>query len=170
MKKLILLSAFAFVLTITIGFFIANVNAEESKFRVTNYLVKMEYIPVADVDKHVVGTYERRGIAVFENGEVAAYHTIGTFDFVDANGPFHGYSTSTYKDGSTTITKYDATMTKESGNMPKLKGKGDYIKGTGKYEGIKGTVSFTGEYITPYNKETKGDIVVNASSSYTLPK
>jgi hypothetical protein len=170
MKKLILLSAIAFVISITIGFFITNVNAEESKFRVTNYLVKMEYTPVTDVDKHVVGTYERRGIAVFENGEVAAYHTLGTFDFVDSNGPFHGYTTLTYKDGSTTMLSYDAIMTKESGNMPTLKGKGDYIKGTGKYEGIKGTVSFTGDYITPYNKETKGDIVVNASSSYTLPK
>jgi hypothetical protein len=122
------------------------------------------------VDKHVVGTYERRGIALFENGEIAAYHTLGTFDFVDSNGPFHGYDTFTYKDGSTTMTKYDAIMTKESGDMPKLIGKGVYIKGTGKYEGIKGTVSFTGYYITPYNKETKGDIVVNASTSYSLPK
>lgn len=67
MKKLILLYAFAFVISITIGFFITNVNAEESKFRVTHYLTNVEYIPVPDVDKHVVGTYERRGVAVFEN-------------------------------------------------------------------------------------------------------
>ena len=73
MKKLILLSAFAFVILTTIGFFITNVSAEESKFRCTNYLTKVEYIPVPDVDKHVVGTYERRGIAVFENGEIASY-------------------------------------------------------------------------------------------------
>ena len=64
-----------------------------------NYLTNLEYLPVADVDKHVVGTYERRGIALFENGEIAAYHTLGTFDFVDSNGPFHGYDTLTYKDG-----------------------------------------------------------------------
>jgi hypothetical protein len=170
MKKIFLLSVTAVVLTITIGFFIANANAEESNFRVTNYLTKLEYIPVADVDKHVVGTYERRGLAIFENGEVAAYQTIGTYDFVDYNGPFHGYSTMTYKDGSTTVAKYDATMTQESGKMPTFMGKGEYLKGTGKYEGIKGTISFTGEYITPYNEKTKGDIVVDNKASYTLPK
>jgi hypothetical protein len=170
MKKLFLLSVTAVVLTITLGFFITNVNAEESKFRVTNYLVKMEYTPVADVDKHVVDTYERRGIAVFENGEVAAYHTLGTFDFVDSNGPFTGYATLTYRDGSTAMTRYSGNMTKEPEKLPRYTGKGEYIKGTGKYEGIKGTVSFTGEYITPYGKETKGDSIVINKASYTLPK
>ncbi|MFY9705792.1 MAG: hypothetical protein WCA42_13095 [Desulfobacterales bacterium] len=170
MKRLNLLPILAFVLSITIGFFITNVNAEESIYRVTNYLTKLEYIPVADVDKHIVGTYERRGVAVFENGEIATHHTIGTFDFVDSNGPFQGYSTMTFKDGSTTIDKYDATMTKESGKMPTLKGKSEYIKGTGKYEGIKGTITFTGEYLTPYNEKTKGDIILDASRNYTLAK
>ena len=49
--------------------------------------------------------YERRGVAIFKNGETAAYHTRGTWDFVDKNGTFQGYSTLTYKDGSTTITE-----------------------------------------------------------------
>jgi hypothetical protein len=170
MKKLILLSVLAFVFLFTIELFITNVNAEESIYRVTHYLINLEYIPVPDVDKHVVGTYERRGVAVFENGEIATYHTIGTFDFVDYNGPFQGYGIMTYKDGSTTIEKYDATMTKESEKMITLKGKGEYIKGTGKYEGIKGTSTFTGEYLTPYNEKTKGDIIVDASRNYTLAK
>ena len=152
------------------SFFITNVNAEESNYRVTNCLTKLEYIPVADVDKHILGTYERRIVELFENGEVATYHTIGTFDFVDYMGPFQGYVTFTYKDGSTIIEKYDATMTKESGNMLKFNGKRDYIKGTGKYEGIEGTITFTGEYLTPYNEKTKGDIIVDASSNYTLAK
>jgi hypothetical protein len=170
MKKLFPLSILTIVLAIIIAFITTTVNAEESNYRVTHYLIKLEYIPVADVDKHVVGTFERRGVALFENGEIATYHTIGTFDVVDSNGPFQGYSTMTYKDGSTTIDKYDATMTKESGKMPTFKGKSEYIKGTGKYEGIKGTITFTGEYLTPYNEKTKGDIIINASRNYTLAK
>lgn len=83
---------------------------------------------------------------------------------------FQGYSTITYKDGSTTITKYTGNMSKESGNLETYSGKGEYIKGTGKYEGIKGNLSFDGYYVTPYNKETQGDAVINAKGSYTLPK
>lgn len=51
-----------------------------------------------------------------------------------------------------------------------MKGKGEFIKGTGKYEGIKGNVSFTGGYVTPFGKETKGDSVMNVTANYTLPK
>lgn len=170
MKRLILLSIFAFVFSFTVGLITTNVNAEESKFTITSYLTKMEFTPVADVEKHVLGTYERRGVTIFDNGEITTYYTIGTYDFVDSVGPFKGYTILTYNDGSTAISKYDAIMTKEAGKMPKLKGKGEYIKGTGKYEGIKGTLSFTGEYITPYNKETKGDMIVYGSSNYTISK
>jgi hypothetical protein len=39
------------------------------------------------------------------------------------------------------------------------------------YEGIKGKVSFSGKYVTPYTKDkTKGDMVVEVISTYTLPK
>jgi hypothetical protein len=47
---------------------------------------------------------------------------------------------------------------------------GEWIKGTGKYEGMKGNFSYNGYYITPYNKETKGDVVINVKGSYTLSK
>jgi len=47
---------------------------------------------------------------------------------------------------------------------------GEWIKGTGKYEGMKGNFSYSGYYITPYNKETKGDVVINVKGSYTLSK
>jgi hypothetical protein len=66
--------------------------------------------------------------------------------------------------------KYSGNMTTEGENLPTLKAKGEYVKGTGKYEGIKGNVTIEGKYITPYNKETKGDAVFNQKASYTLPK
>jgi hypothetical protein len=48
-------------------------------------------------------------------------------------------------------------------------GKGEYIKGTGRFQGIKGSSTFSGKYITPYGKETKGDVVMDVTGTYTLP-
>ena len=140
------------------------------KIKITSYITKIEVIPVPDVKGHIVGVYERRGVAVFEDGEAAAYHTRGTFDYIKKNGPFQGYTQLTYKDGSTTMVKYQGTLTLPQGKkLPSLKGKGEYIKGTGRFKGIKGSVSFSGKYITPYSKETKGDIFVDHTATYTLP-
>jgi len=55
------------------------------------------------------------------------------------------------------------------GKLPLIKGEGKYTKGTGRFKGIKGTISFTGRYITPYSKETKGDMYIEVTSTYTLP-
>jgi len=170
MKKFILLSVLAFIFSFTFGLYPDNAKAEDVEYQVIDYLVRVDFIPIPDVDKHAVGTYERRGVAIYKDGQTAAYHSEGTWDFVDSNGPFTGYTTLTYKDGSTAMIKYSGNMTKEPEKLPKYTGKGEYTKGTGKYEGIKGTVSFTGEYVTPYGKETKGDSIVNNKASYTLPK
>jgi len=170
MKRLFIMSIIAFVFSFTIGFSSTDVNAEDVEFQVASYIVNFEFLPVPDVDKHAIGTYERRGVAIFKDGETAAYHTRGTWDFIDSNGPFQGYTTLTYKDGSTASSKYTGTMKKEPEKLPTYTGKGEWIKGTGKYEGIKGNFSYDGYYITPLNKETKGDVVINVKGSYTLQK
>jgi hypothetical protein len=170
MKRLFITSTIVFSLMVLLGFSLNIANAEDIEYKVTSYIVNVQMVPVPDVEKHAVGMYERRGVAIFKDGETAAYHTRGTFDFVDANGPFQGYSTLTFEDGSTSTMKYSGTMTKESGKLPSYKGKGEYINGTGKYEGIKGNLTWEGNYVTPYNKETKGDVIVNAKGTYTLPK
>jgi len=170
MKKLFLLSILTIVLAITIGFFPKDASAEDVEYQVINYLVGVNFIPVPDVEKHAIGTYERRGVAIFKNGETAAFHTRGLWDFVNHNGVFNGYQTLTFPDGSTNMIKYSGNMTTEGEDLPTLKAKGEYVKGTGKYEGIKGNVTIEGKYITPYNKETKGDAVFNQKASYTLPK
>ena len=170
MKKLILLSVITFVFSFTFGLYPNNAKAEDVEYQVVNYLDGVNFIPVPDVEKHAIGTYERRGVAIFKNGETAAFHTRGLWDFVDHNGVFNGYQTLTFPDGSTNTIKYSGNMTKEGENLPTLKAKGEYVKGTGKYEGIKGNVTIEGKYITPYNKETKADAVFNQKASYTLPK
>ena len=62
-------------------------------------------------------------------------------------------------------------MTKEGGLLPKVSGTGSYISLTGRFEGIQGDITFTGEYLTPYDTEkgTLGDLVVDITFNYTLP-
>ncbi len=171
MKKIIQVSILALVLSVTFGLFATQAKAETVKSTVTSSLAKVELVPVTDVKGHMVGLYERRGVAVYENGDVGAYHTRGTFDFTNSNGPFQGYSEITFEDGSMTIIKYQGTMRKAEGQkLPDFSGKGEYIKGTGRFQGIKGNMSFNGRYITPYTPDkTKGDVFINATASYTLP-
>lgn len=170
MKRLIVVSILAFVVSVTFGFSITDAVAKTVKYKTTTYLVKVEAIPVPDTEKHAIGIYERRGVAIFENGEVAAYHTRGIFDFTKGKGMFQGYSETKYKDGSTTMVKYEGSMAVIKKDRT-FSGKGEYIKGTGRFEGIKGNTSFSGKYITPYTKDkTKGDTLIDGTGTYTLSK
>ena len=53
----------------------------------------------------------------------------------------------------------------------KVSGKGTYVSGTGRFEGIQGDITFTGKYVTPYDKEKGmlGDLIVDVISDYNLP-
>jgi hypothetical protein len=146
--------------------------AETVKFKLSTYLVKLEWSPVGDAEGHVIGFFSRRGLAFIENGEVATYSNRGTFDYTKGEGSYEGYSKLTYEDGSTTVQKFKGTATKIEGTKYKSsKGTGEYIKGTGRFEGIKGTVSFAGKNIMPYSKEkgTCGDSYYDVTGKYTLP-
>ncbi len=67
----------------------AGAKTVKVKYKITGYLIKVEWIAVPDVKKHVVALYERRGAAIYENGENAAYHTRGTSDSIKGQGSFH---------------------------------------------------------------------------------
>jgi hypothetical protein len=170
MKRAIAASIVALVLLVTVGLFVTRAEAETVKYKIITYVTKMEMVPVPDVENHFIGGFERRGVAIFENGETAAYHTWFTWDVVSGQGgSFRGYSRLSFADGSTSMIKYEGTQTGEK--LPSGKGTAEYIKGTGRFEGIKGNVSFTTKSLTPYTKdETKGDMIVEATATYTLPK
>jgi hypothetical protein len=142
--------------------------AKTVKYKIIAPLTKLEWIAVPDVEKHMITLYERRGVVIYENGETAAYHTRGTADIIKGLGSFHGYSDVLHKDGSTAMFEYTGTLTLAPGDkMRTIKGEGKYIKGTGRFEGVKGK----GKYVTPYTKDgTKGDIVLDGTATYTLPK
>jgi hypothetical protein len=149
----------------------ADAKTVKGKHKIVAPLTRVEWIAVPDMEKHVIVLYERRGVAIFENGETPAYHTRGTSDTIKGQGSFHGYSDYLFKDGSTIISEYTGTLTLAPGEkLRTIKGEAKYIKGTGRFEGIKGKASFIGNYVTPYTKdETKGDAIMDVTATYTLP-
>ena len=149
----------------------AEAKTVKANHKVFGYLTKVESVAVPDVEEHVVILFERRGAAIFENGETAAYCTRGTTDSIKGHGKFNGYSDYLFKDGSTIITEYTGTITlPPGGKLHSLKGESKYIKGTGRFEGIKGKTSFSGKYVAPYTTDkTKGEFVIDVTGTYTLP-
>jgi hypothetical protein len=143
------------------------------KYHCTSHTTKLEYVVLPDVEGHVVGVFERRGLDIFET-EVAAIVERGTFDKIkNVKTTFQGYAQVTFEDGSTIIHKYQGTLVPSAGEKLEVYKdcKGKYLEGTGRFEGIKGEFTFTGRRITPYTKDkTKGDTWIEITGTYTLPK
>jgi hypothetical protein len=79
--------------------------AETMKCRVINQFIYLERLPVGDVEEHILGLFSRKGLASFENGEVATWTNWGTQDLVKGKGPFQAYQKFIFEDGSTIVAK-----------------------------------------------------------------
>jgi len=148
----------------------AQAGEKTVKYKMVAPITKMDFIPIPDMKGHIVGDVERRGVAIYENGETAAYHAMIIFDAShEQDGTWEGYGELSFEDGSMTITKSKGTII--IGKPRLVKGTGKYIKGTGRFEGIKGELSYDCKWATPYTKDTtKGDLVCDVTTTYTLPK
>ena len=147
----------------------AGEKTEKLKGRVVSQLTKVHVIKVGDVEGHIIGIYERRGLN-FINGEVASYKTCGTFDSTKGKGTFKGNGIVTYKDGSTTVSKTQGTSERQEDGTTIGKGTFSYIRGSGRFAGIKGDGSYTFKHYTPFTKDkTKSDSVVDYTVTRTLP-
>lgn len=171
MKKGIMTLVLTLLLVVGLGIFAPQTRAKELKWKIISHLTKVLYIPVGDAEGHGVLVFERRGVVIFKNGEVAANLARGTFDCTKNIGPGVVYSRDTFKDGSTTWSKSEFTQTIPPGKkLPYIEGKGEFIKGTGRFKGIKGSFTYKGPYITPFTPDkTKGDEIIECIGTHILP-
>jgi hypothetical protein len=74
------------------------------------------------------------GTAFFKDGRIAFKDFVYSHDLMKGSGPFFGYSTYTFEDGSSLVTRFDGKY--EAGKPLH----GDYmiLSGTGKYAGREG--------------------------------
>ena len=148
----------------------ARAKSEKVEGRSFTQITRIHVIKVGDVDGHVIGVFERRGLGSV-NGEVAKYLNRGMFDYIKGKGTAEGYTTYTFEDGSTTVAKFQGTVTPTKDKRSTAKGTYSYIGGSGRFEGIKGGGSWTVMRYTPYTaEETKGDVIVNFTGTRTMPK
>ena len=145
--------------------------AETLKIKVSSYSTQVEVIQVGDMEGHIIMPHTRRGLAFFENGDVATYTFWGTADLIKGKGTADGYTMLTFDDGSTIVYKVKAIWEPGPRGLAVGKGTGEFTKGTGRYEGIKGDLIWSGKYYTSYSKEkgTLGDSVLESTITYTLP-
>ena len=173
-KKSMILWSLVNILIIAVWLLVVVTQAggETMKARSSNNMVKIEAIPIGDVDAHHIGVGTRDGLAFFESGEVATLKSFNTWDlFGGKGGLVQGYSLFTFVDGSTIIT----TLRQEF--EPDLDGKftwnisstGQIVKGTGRFEGIKGTLSGTGKRFKTEKGELMGKVAQDWTFIYTLP-
>ena len=134
------------------------------------YVTQFQAKPVGDVEGHVTGTFQRRGLCLYATGEVAVYLAEGALDITKGNGTVKGESTCTFEDGSSSTTTWSMKMTAlPNGLHVYTEGKGEFVRGTGRFEGIQGTTTFSGKTYTPNKGDTKGDLVMEVEGKYTLP-
>jgi len=146
--------------------------AETQKARVYCYVTEMYIMPIGFVKAPAYVISERRGLAEFENGKVAAFLMRGAGKATPKGGPMEGFTQYTFNDKSTFVVKWQGMHSKGEGQqLPQISGEGTYVNGTGRFEGIQGDVTFTGKNVTPYDKEKGllGDLIVDVVFNYTLP-
>ena len=122
-------------------------------FKAASMIHKVERVKVTLIDGVTIGFVDRRGLAIFENGDVATMSCRGTFD---TKKGFQGYSLLSFDDGSTLVLSWKGptSMLPPGGKYRGYSMKVEYAKGTGRFEGIKGSGTFTAK--TPqWNKEYK---------------
>ena len=165
---------FIAVLATAIAFLVLPIlaGAETQKARVFCYVTEMYIMPIGFAKAPANVISERRGVAEFENGEVAVFLMRGVGKVTPKGGPMEGFTQYTFNDKSAFVVKWQGQHTKGEGQqLPKMSGKGTYVSGTGRFEGIQGNVTFTGKNVTLYDKEkgTLGDLIVDVIYNYTLP-
>jgi hypothetical protein len=138
--------------------------AETMNYKSYTWVIKLETLPVDDVEGHTVGYGNRGAFWVFENGEVATINQVSTNDFIKGAGTFMQYVTIKFEDGSTIIFTSQGTMGGAASAYTS-----EIIKGTGRFEGIKGTQSGKVKYL-PLEKGDAGLRGYGEGSlNYTLP-
>jgi hypothetical protein len=168
-RKSMLVVSLIFILSIWILGSAIQAEAETLNYKGYTYSVKMEYVPIGDVENHVLTLETRRGFYIFENGDVATVLLHISGDYIKGIGSNISYQTITFPDGSTILTKRQMTLTATGGASVAGAVQGEIIKGTGRFEGIKGTVASKSKWLPLEKGESGPKGISEATITYTLP-
>lgn len=111
---------------------------QELTFQLVTHAIDVKTEKITEIDGQVVSTGRYAGVAVFADGRIAHKEFTFSFDFRKGAGPFYGYSSYMFLDGSSLVLRFEGTA--EPGK-PML-GRYTVINGSGIYQGATGTGHF----------------------------
>jgi len=168
MKRIIIIFILALVLLIGFGPIVTQTGAETMNLKLVSMVEKLEMVKVSDIEGVFIGVMDRKGLSMFENGDIATMSCRGTFD---TKKVFQGYSSLTFEDGSTIVLSWKGPTSRvpPGGKFGGYTGTFEYAKGTGRFEGIKGSGTFTGkEPNWDKDYKAKGFTYYEFTGTYTL--
>ena len=106
------------------------------EFKLVTKPIDVKVIEAANVEGQAVMSGKFFGVAVFKDGRIGLKEFVHSADMLKGSGPFFGYSTYTFEDGSITA--------RYTGSAKEGRSKGEYtiLSGTGAYANATGTGGF----------------------------
>jgi hypothetical protein len=103
------------------------------EFKLVTKPIDIKVTEAANIEGQTVLSGKFFGVAVFKDGRIGVKEFINTSDLLKGSGPFFGYSTYTFEEGSITA--------RYTGSAKDGKSKGEYtiLSGTGAYADATGT-------------------------------
>jgi hypothetical protein len=135
--------------------------------RRVQHTTKLESVEVGDVDGHVVGVVEFKGLTFFANGEIANHVNTATFDLVDGTGPHQGYVVHYFQDGSKSFERYQGrALIQDGGRKTVVEGSFECAGGTGRFGDLNGSGTYRGERLGGLEL---GDVYIDFTGSCRVP-
>ena len=108
------------------------------EFKLITKPIDVKVIEAANVEGQTVVSGKFFGVAVFKDGRIGVKEFVHSGDMFKGSGPFYGYSTYTFEDGSITA--------RYTGAVKDGRSKGEYtiLSGSGAYSNATGTGGFEG--------------------------
>lgn len=130
------------------------------EFKLVVRPIDVKSLEAPNVEGQTVMLMKMHGVAFFKDGRVASKEFIFNADYNKGSGPFFGYSTYQFEDGSALTARFAGT---QRAGQP-VHGEYTVLSGTGAYAGVKGTGSFDG-----VAHKLTGANLLNGKFTLTMP-
>lgn len=115
----------------------AQAGETPEKGRYVNLKADTDCAKVADVEGHVICSYEIPAVQISDQGEAGSRVVLGTLDYVNGVGKNQGYTVTTYADGSTRAVWWEGDSKFNDQKVRYAEGTYACVGGSGRLAGIK---------------------------------
>ena len=127
------LAVFLSGVALTIAASTALAGEQVLEFKLVTKPIDFKITEAANIEGQTVASGKLFGVTVFKDGRIGVKDFVHSADLLKGSGPFYGYSTYTFEDGSITA--------RYAGSAKDGRSTGEYtiLSGTGAYANAKGT-------------------------------